>query len=56
MKAEQITDFVKAVSRMRYWQKTYFKTRHPGAIQEAKRWEKEVDRFIADEEQPGLFQ
>ena len=56
MKQDDTPAFIKAVSKMREWQKTYFRTKHPVAMQEAKRWEKEVDRFIADEEQPGLFQ
>ena len=56
MKPENIAEFIYAVARMREWQKTYFRTRHPGALQESKKWEAKVDRFIADEEQPGLFQ
>ena len=55
MSPEQVTDFVDAVKRMREWQKTYFRTRHPGAMQEAKKWEGKVDRMIEDDENPGLF-
>lgn len=55
MNTEQVPAFIRAVTKMREWQKTYFRTRHPGAMQEAKKWEKEVDRFIDDETQPKMF-
>jgi hypothetical protein len=55
MSPEQVTDFVDAVKRMREWQKTYFRTRHPGAMQEAKKWEAKVDRMIEEDDNPGLF-
>lgn len=55
MSPEQVPIFINAVSKMREWQKTYFRTRHPGAMQEAKKWEKEVDQIIDNDNNPGLF-
>ena len=47
-------DFRTAVRMMRLYQKTYFKTRHPSAMVEAKAWEKEVDRQLDQDEQLDL--
>ena len=55
MSPEQVPIFINAVSKMREWQKTYFRTRHPGAMQEAKKWEATVDRMLDDEIQPKIF-
>ena len=43
-------DFVKAVRNMRTCQKAYFRYKQPAAMQEAKKWEKEVDRMLAEED------
>lgn len=48
-------DFVKAVRNMRTWQKAYFRYKQPAAMQEAKKWEKEVDRMLAEEDEPNLL-
>lgn len=55
MNTEQVPAFIQAVTKMREWQKAYFRTRHPGAMQEAKKWEKEVDQMIDNDNNPGLF-
>ena len=47
-------DFVRAVRNMRSWQKAYFERRQPYCLQEAKRWEKEVDKMLAEEVEPEL--
>ena len=44
-----------AVKKMRFWQKMYFKTKSPSALQDSKRWENEVDRLLLEGDQPGLF-
>lgn len=48
-------DFVKAVRNMRAWQKAYFRYKQPAAMQEAKKYEKEVDAMLAEESEPKLM-
>lgn len=47
-------DFIRAVRNMRSWQKAYFERRTPYALQEAKRFEREVDAMLAEEAEPKL--
>lgn len=47
--------FKNAVKQMRFWQKMYFRTKSPSAMQDAKRLEKEVDQMLEDDAQPQLF-
>ena len=42
-----------AVRSMRDWQKTYFKTRSPEALQRAKTAEREVDEIIQKIDNPN---
>lgn len=42
-----------AVRSMRDWQKTYFKTRSPEALQRAKLAEKEVDALVQKIDNPN---
>lgn len=44
-----------AVAQMRKWQKEYFRTRNPQALNEARRLEKKVDRMLEELDNPGLF-
>ena len=44
-----------AVKQMRFFQKMYFKTKSPSALQSSKQWEKDVDRLLLEAEQPVLF-
>lgn len=48
-------ELVNAVRNMRRWQKEYFRTRHPRAMDEAKVWEKKVDAILDKIDNPGLF-
>lgn len=44
-----------AVSEMRKWQKEYFRTKSPIALNESKRLEKVVDKILEEMDNPGLF-
>lgn len=46
MNPESLCDFVSLVKAMRTAQRTYFRTRSPTALEEAKRLEKRADAFI----------
>lgn len=43
-----IQDFVKLVAKMRRAQKLYFKTKTRSSLEEARRLEDSVDRYLAD--------
>jgi len=51
-------DFMKAVTRMRHYQKEYFKTRSADALKNAKFWERHVDQGLqeygTDQQKLGL--
>ena len=55
MTLDEFRVFFQAVRNMRQWQRHYFRFKHQSAMLEAKKWEKEVDRIIAEQEQPVLF-
>jgi hypothetical protein len=48
-------ELTKLVKEMRYWQIEYFKTRSKNALQEAKQYERAVDKLLDELETPGLF-
>ena len=48
-------EFTKAVREMRKWQKEYFRTRHPRAMELAKKYEKQVDEMLEAALSPPLF-
>lgn len=48
-------EFIQAVRNMRSWQKAYFERRQPYCMQEAKRWEKMVDKMLTEESEPKLI-
>lgn len=43
----QEINFVELVRQMRHYQRRYFATRSPGILEECKKMEAEVDRYIA---------
>ena len=50
-----LKEFIQAVRNMRSWQKVYFERRQPYCMQEAKRWERMVDKMLAEESEPKLI-
>jgi uncharacterized Fe-S cluster-containing protein len=48
-------EFENLVENMRKWQKEYFKHRTDQALQESKKLEKEVDKFLKERNQYNLF-
>lgn len=51
----EMKEFIQAVRNMRSWQKAYFERRQPYCMQEAKRWEKTVDKMLAEQAEPPLL-
>ncbi|WP_161598183.1 hypothetical protein [Maribacter flavus] len=44
--AENESELVQTVAKMRKWQKEYFKTRDKEALKNSKYWEKRVDHLL----------
>lgn len=49
-----MNEFEKLVKEMRAMQKAYFRTREAATLQASKRLEKEVDKYLADKENPQM--
>ena len=49
-----LTQFEKLVKVMRAMQKAYFRTREAQTLNASKRLEKEVDKYLADKENPQM--
>ena len=48
-------EFMEAVREMRKWQKEYFRTRAPRALELSRQYEKKVDTMVEDALSPPLF-
>lgn len=53
---DSTNDFFEAVRKMRTAQRVYFKTRGYDALAEAKKWEKQVDKMLAERNNLNLFE
>lgn len=52
---DNFSEFFEAVRKMRAAQRVYFKTRGYDALAEAKKWEKQVDKMIEENNNFNLF-
>ena len=55
MEAQNLSEFVNLVARMRHLQKEYFRTKRGDVLVQACSLETEVDHFIEDHQQLKLF-
>ena len=55
MEAQNLSEFVNLVARMRHLQKEYFRTKLADLLVQARILEYEVDNFIEDHQQLKLF-